>query len=101
MTLEATQKRPRPDAALLIVDVSDSSLDLDHEKAAIYAWAKVPEYWVLNVVDRELEVYRDIVTDAASPTGFRYGTRVVLGETDVIAPLIDPTATIKVAELLP
>ncbi len=44
---------------LLIIEVADSSLEYDvFEKAAVYAEAGVPEYWVLNLVARALVIFR-------------------------------------------
>jgi Uma2 family endonuclease len=49
-----------PDAKpLLVVELADSSLRYDMtEKAALYADARIPEYWVVNLVDRMLEVHQ-------------------------------------------
>ena len=92
---------PRPTQSLLVIEVSDSSLELDREKAGVYAAANVPEYWLLNVVDRQLEVYRNGTPDSASETGFRYADVRALGEGDSIATLIDSSVVIKVGEMLP
>jgi Uma2 family endonuclease len=49
-----------PDRAWLIVEVADSSLAKDRElKAKLYAASQVDEYWIVNLVDRAIEVYRD------------------------------------------
>jgi Uma2 family endonuclease len=49
-----------PSRALLIVEVSDSSLALDRtEKASLYARAGIADYWILNLVERVLEVHRE------------------------------------------
>src|SRR5690349_5783719 len=50
---------PHPNEALLVVEVADSSLSKDREKALEYAAAKVPEYWIIDVNNRRVEVYRD------------------------------------------
>ncbi len=50
---------PGPDDVLLIIEVSDSSLDYDlNKKRQTYAKAEIAEYWVLDVNDRELHVFR-------------------------------------------
>ncbi len=55
-----------PDKAVLVVEVSDSSISFDLEqKAGVYARARVPEYWVLDVKKKALVVHR-------SPTASRY-----------------------------
>lgn len=49
-----------PSEAHLIIEVSDSSLRYDRgEKAKLYAACGVPEYWVVNLVDRIVEVHRE------------------------------------------
>ena len=49
-----------PDAALLVVEVAESSLQQDRiTKAAIYAAAGVPEYWIVNLREGVVEVMRD------------------------------------------
>ena len=51
-------RHPRPDEVVLVVEVADTSLDRDRgAKARIYARAGIPVYWIVNVVDRQLEVY--------------------------------------------
>ena len=45
-----------PDRAFLLIEVANASLKLDRgEKAELYARAGVPEYWVVNLVDRVIE----------------------------------------------
>jgi Uma2 family endonuclease len=52
-----------PSAALLVVEVAVSSLETDRElKARLYAECGVPEYWVVNVIDRLIEVRTDIIS---------------------------------------
>jgi Uma2 family endonuclease len=41
----------------LIIEVADSTVRRDRAKAAIYARAGVPEYWIVNLQDRQIEVY--------------------------------------------
>ncbi len=49
---------PRPADIGLLVEVSDSSLAIDRtDKLAIYAAAGVPVYWVVNMPQRQVEVY--------------------------------------------
>jgi Uma2 family endonuclease len=91
-----------PRAAVLIVEVSDTSLAMDTgAKVHIYAAAGVPEYWVIDVNDPRLLVYRDPVADTAAPRGFRYATTQTLSAADTVTPTAAPTAVIRVADLLP
>lgn len=48
-----------PTTAALVVEVSDSTLAVDRgPKQRLYAAAGIPEYWIVNLPDRQLEVYR-------------------------------------------
>jgi Uma2 family endonuclease len=83
-TAKLSESRPEPDVALargdrrtfanrhptpadfgLVVEVSDSSLARDEQdKTRIYARDAIPVYWVVNLVDRRVEVF----TDPTGPT---------------------------------
>lgn len=91
-----------PARPVLTLEVSLSSLAFDRvRKASVYARAGLDDYWVLDLVNRRLEVYREPVTDATAPYGWRYARRDVLEASGLIAPLAAPTASISVADLLP
>jgi Uma2 family endonuclease len=80
---------------VLLVEVSDSSLDYERtDKLAAYARGGVPEYWILNLVDRVLEVYR-------KPAGDSYGEKRTLGADDPVAPLGCEDQAVSVSDLLP
>src|SRR5436190_5062430 len=62
-----------PARPVLLVEVADSSLLLDrHHKGSAYARAGLPDYWIVNLVDRQVEVYRRPATDTAADFGWRY-----------------------------
>ena len=89
-----------PATAVLVAEVSDSSLTADLTvRAEQYAAAGVSEYWVLDVDGRELHVLRD--PRPLGPGGHRYFTVQVLGPADSVSPLCSPAVTVKVADLLP
>ena len=93
---------PAPDAIRLIVEVSDSTLHYDlGGKSHLYAAAAIPEYWVIDVNALQLHVFRDPITDAESPRGFKYASVQVLNPTVRIAPLTAPESSILVGDLLP
>lgn len=53
-------RHPGPADIGLVVEVSDSSLRVDrHDKGSIYAHNAIPVYWVVNVIDKVIEVYTD------------------------------------------
>jgi Uma2 family endonuclease len=95
--LEDTPTRP-----LLVVEVSDTSLRYDQTwKAGLYAMNAVPDYWIVNLVDRRLEVRRGPSEDAGQPFGFGYRSLTVLTPADLVSPLANPDASIRVGDLLP
>ena len=86
----------------LAVEVADSSLDFDRQsKGSLYARAGVQDYWIVNLIDRALEVYRDPVPDASAPYGWHYRSVQILTPPAAIAPLATPSTPILVAKLLP
>lgn len=90
-----------PTTAALVVEVADSSLEYDRtEKASLYASASVGEYWVVNLPQRRLEVFRDPIVDANQPFGYGYASRRILTEGEQVQPLAAPRA-IPIADLLP
>lgn len=87
---------PEPRDVLLLVEVADASIDFDREvKREIYAENGVAEFWILNVVDRTLEVYR-----GPQPTG-RYGEVKVLTADDQIEIERLPGESFIVRDLFP
>jgi Uma2 family endonuclease len=84
-----------PTTAFLVVEISDTSLALDRRKVALYAAAGVEEYWIVDLTDRRLEVYRSPERAARE-----YAEKRVLSENESVAPLARPQAVIKVNELL-
>ena len=86
----------------LVVEVAASSLTLDREhKGSLYARARVADYWIVNLVDRVLEVYRDPRPDAGATYGWAYRVVLTLGPDEHVAPLAAPSARILAADLLP
>jgi Uma2 family endonuclease len=91
-----------PTTALLIVEVSDTTLRYDRRrKASLYARAGIADYWILNLVQRQIEVYRDPIPDARQPYSFGYANVAIFSPTDHVTPLVLPQARIAVADLLP
>jgi Uma2 family endonuclease len=56
-----TTRHPQPEDVLLLVEVADSSLSYDRErKQRLYAMFGIPEYWLINLNNESLEVYRQL-----------------------------------------
>jgi len=100
VTSEQHVRLPHPNAAVLVIEVADSSIELDQDMAFDYASASVPDYWILNMRDRQIEVFREPVADGSSPTGHRYASHKIFNEVDSISPLARPDVQVKVAALL-
>ena len=91
-----------PAQPVLIVEVADTSLALDRvRKGGLYARAGVADYWVLNLIDEVLEVYREPVRSAPARDGWKYDSVSLLRRDAAVTPLAAPTARIRVATLLP
>lgn len=85
----------------LIIEVSDSSLDTDQQdKTRIYARAGIPIYWIVNLVDRQVEVYEQPTGASPSPT---YGVQRQYKPGDAVPLVLGGVnlGTIPVADLLP
>jgi Uma2 family endonuclease len=93
---------PIPSRPVLIVEIADTSLHFDrHNKGSLYARAQVQEYWIVNLVGRVLEVYRQPSVAPPAPYGWRYGSVQTLAGGASIVPLALPSASIAVADLMP
>jgi len=70
------EQYPGPEDIRLIIEVSGSSLLSDRDfKGKLYATAGIPLYWIVNLVDRKLEVYWD-----PDPSTGKYCSREDFGE---------------------
>lgn len=91
-----------PRRAALVIEVSDTTLAFDRgRKASLYARGRVADYWIVNLLDHQLEVYRAPVSDKTQQLGFRYGSRTILNAGNTISPLAKPKVEIQVRKLLP
>lgn len=91
-----------PSRSPLVVEAADTTLALDrHVKGSLYARGGLADYWIVNLVERVLEVYRDPAPDPAAPYGWAYRTVDRLGPEAVVQPLAAPGTHIAVADLLP
>jgi Uma2 family endonuclease len=86
---------PTPSEVYLIIEVADSSLTFDREiKAKAYGRSGIADYWVLNVNERQLHVFRE-------PAENGYQSELILGENGSISPLQFPIVNIAIQEMLP
>jgi Uma2 family endonuclease len=86
----------------LVVEVADAGLRLARgRKAAAYARAGIADYWIVNLVDRVLEIYRVPVSADVAQRRLHYSEIRAVDADASITPLAAPGASIHVAELLP
>ncbi len=86
-----------PSRPALVVEMALASLALDRgEKASLYARAGVADYWIVNLVDHVLEVYREPVADPDAAYGWRYGSIASLRGGDSVTPVARPGAAIAI-----
>ena len=84
------------------VRANDSSLDFDRrDKGSLYARAGIADYWIVNLVDRALEIYRDPVRDPTAVYGWRYRSVTIMTPPASAVPLAFASSRIAVADLLP
>jgi Uma2 family endonuclease len=90
-------RHPEPADLGLLVEVSESSLDRDKaEKKLAYARGRVPHYWIVNLIDRRVEVFSD-------PTATGYRSSEVFAPGQLIPLILDGNTIgqIAVDDLLP
>jgi Uma2 family endonuclease len=86
---------PKASDARLVVEVADTTMRFDRgRKQTAYARASVLEYWIINLLERQVEVYRN-------PSGARYHSATIYREPAAITPLAAPHAAVLVSDLLP
>ena len=95
-------RHAHPARPALIIEVAESSLGFDRvAKGSLYARAGIVDYWIVNLVDGMLEVYREPGADVTAPYGWRYLSVERLTPPASASPVGVQAAPIPVAALLP
>ncbi len=92
---------PRGRDVGMTVEVADTSLARDRgSKKTIYARANIPVYWIINLLERQIEVYTEPTGHLDKPD---YRQRQDYAETDEVPLVLDGTevARLRVTDLLP
>ena len=96
------EAHPQVSDVVVLLEIADSTLPYDlGEKASLYASSGLLELWVLNLVDRQLEVLRDPVPEVAARHQWQYQTHLTVSRDGTAAPLAAPHIEARVADLLP
>ncbi|MGZ8190959.1 MAG: Uma2 family endonuclease [Methylococcaceae bacterium] len=89
-----SSRHPNADDVLLLIEIADTSLKFDQtEKLRLYALHGIPEYWLLNLNDSCLEVYR-------KPNGEVYAEKTTLRAGDSLTLSQLPEITLHIADIL-
>jgi Uma2 family endonuclease len=97
----ADYRANHPTRPALVVEIAETSLAFDrNEKAGLYARGGVQDYWIVNLVDRVLEVFRDPEQDATTLHGWRYRTIERVGPAGRASLLSLPSVQVRVGDLL-
>jgi Uma2 family endonuclease len=91
------KRHPMPADVGLLIEVADSTIRYDQrQKLPVYAAAGIPEYWIVNLIDRTLEVHRD-------PAGADYRHNEVIAADGQVEFSLDgqAVARLAVADFLP
>jgi Uma2 family endonuclease len=93
--LDYTQAHPGAEDIYLVIEVADSTLKQDCEvKDKLYARSSIAEYWVIDIKNRQVRIFRD-----PTPTG--YSSQLILTETHSVSPLAFPESSFSIASILP
>ena len=85
---------PHPQKAFLLIEVSNSSLRLDRKvKAPLYAEGGSPEYWIVDVANARLEVFR-------APRNGEWTEHFTLGPKETIRPVSFPDVEFPLKDFL-
>lgn len=88
-----SEKPPLAEEVHLLIEVAESSLAYDRDvKLSMYAQAGISEYWIVNLIDEQVEVYR-------SPSGGAYRERSVYHGDETVEPLALPGAALAPSRL--
>jgi len=91
---------PYPPDVFLVVEIADSSLEYDRRvKAPLYAAAEIAEYWLANLREDRVEVYREPISPAERAPFYR--RRLTFSAQDSISPAAFPSCVFSIADLLP
>lgn len=89
-----TTRHPNTADVLLVIEVSDSTLRFDREqKRRLYASHQISEYWIVNLIDNCLEIYRQ-------PENGDYREQSTLSKTDSLSLVSLPDIQIQVSDIL-
>lgn len=86
-------RHPMSDEVLLAIEVADSSITSDRNtKVELYAKSGIVEYWIANVSEEVIHVFRQ-------PASYGYQTQLTVSGHEEISPLAEPSACLRPSDL--
>ncbi len=86
-------RHPKSDDVLLAIEVADSSIASDRNtKAELYGKAGIAEYWIANIAEEVIHVFRQ-------PASYGYQTQLTVGGDEEISPIAQAAARLKPSDL--
>ncbi len=78
-----------------IIEVADTTLDTDRkQKAPLYASAGIADYWILNVNQRQVFVFREPLLEG-------YNQQLILQEDATLSLIAFPEIEVQISQLFP
>jgi Uma2 family endonuclease len=93
IVVEPLPRSRQPTSALLVIEVAQTSQARDREKARDYAAADVPEYWIVDLAARQVDVYR-------RPLAGAYDEVVTYADGETVSALLEDAPAVEVSALL-
>lgn len=95
-------KKGHPAKPVLAVEIAMTSRTKDRWlKGSLYARAGIADYWVVNLVDEVVEIYRQPVKAPSRRFGWKYGSVKLLKRGATVTPWAAPRSKVRVSDLLP
>jgi Uma2 family endonuclease len=89
------EHHPRPEDVFLLIEISDSTLAYDRgRKLSAYAQAGVHEYWIVNLQDDVIEVFRE-------PVAGKYTVSMTCAPGQMLSPVAFQDVVVPVGDIIP
>lgn len=99
---ESLDPQQPPSEAILLVEISKATLQYDRTtKASLYASLGIADYWIVNLLENQVEVYRQPIESASAEFGHDYASRQIYQRGQSVALLEVSTVSIDVNDMLP
>lgn len=93
--LDYIDRHPQPTDIHLLVEVADSTLSYDCQvKDKVYAKAGIPEYWVIDIKNRQVHIFHD-------PQATGYASQLILAESQTVSLFAFPAVIMPIGSILP